>query len=198
MHWVEERQGNVYSCDVGTDQVCVLLLDKPAGALTPAHFAKLPPGEGPRHAVFSPDGHFLYVGNELGNSVSTLALSPGPALDLKQTVSTQPEGTNPIGVTAAEIRCHPSGKWLYVSTRGLDGISVFKILSDGTLDRIQVAPLSVRFPRGFDIDPSGRWIVVGGERSHNLEVLAIDPTTGKLAEAETQDFPGAPVCILFR
>ena len=53
--------------DLGTDKVMVYRLDAAGGTLAPhaPAFAALPPGSGPRHLAFGPDGKFVYVINEL-------------------------------------------------------------------------------------------------------------------------------------
>jgi 6-phosphogluconolactonase len=35
-------------------------------------------------------------------------------------------------------------------------------------------------PRGFNLDPSGRWLVAAGQLSHALTVYAVDPRSGRL------------------
>ena len=62
----------VFVPDLGLDQVVIYDFDARSGALagsTPG-FAQLASGEGPRHAVLHPENDFLYVVNELGNTVS--------------------------------------------------------------------------------------------------------------------------------
>ena len=56
---------------------------------------------------------------------------------------------------------HPSGKWLYVSTRnpGHDMISVFTIDGQGGLKLVQCAPSPVKCPRSIGLDPTGHWMI---------------------------------------
>jgi 6-phosphogluconolactonase len=92
---------------------------------------------------------------------------------------------------------HPSGKWLYVSSRGDDIIAAFAIGSDGKLTFIQDVPALVKFPRGFGIDPTGHWLISAGQNDGKLDVLAIDPKTGKLtATNQTASVPAA-ICVVF-
>ncbi|MEA3462730.1 MAG: beta-propeller fold lactonase family protein, partial [Bacteroidota bacterium] len=57
--------------DLGTDRVMIYAFDKESGILTPnpaqAYFS-LPPGSGPRHLAFHPDGLSLYIVNELNST----------------------------------------------------------------------------------------------------------------------------------
>jgi 6-phosphogluconolactonase len=191
----------VYSPDLGTDNVWIFRLDPASGVLSPASpaSAKVPPSSGPRHLAFHPRRNTVYVVNEMGLSVTTFIRDPeSGALESVQTIPALEPGTPAAGATTAEIACHPSGKRVYVSTRGTHTITVFDVAQDGSLTRAQVAPAHVKTPRGFAIDPSGRWLVAAGQDDNRLAVFAIDPQTGKLsAEPVSTGEVSAPVCILF-
>jgi 6-phosphogluconolactonase len=57
--------------DLGMDKVMIYPFDAASGTLSTddATSAQLAPGAGPRHAVFHPSGNFLFVVNELDNTV---------------------------------------------------------------------------------------------------------------------------------
>ena len=190
----------VYSPDLGTDNVWIFKLDAAKSTLTATEppSGKVPPGAGPRHFAIHPNGKLAYANNEMGLSVTAFSRDPATgALKEIQTVPTVPDGTPPAGVSTAEIFCHPTGKWLYVSNRGHDTIAVHAIAGDGKLTRIENAPAGVKVPRGFGIDPSGRWLIAGGQDDNRIAVHKIDPATGKLtATGETAEV-GSPVCVLF-
>ncbi len=190
----------VYACDLGTDEILVFPFDKRAGTpsmLSPRR-VKSPAGSGPRHAVMDAKGKFLYVNNELKNTVSVFGVGArtGPMNEI-QNLPTLPgdyAGQN----TTAEIVIHPNGKWLYVSNRGHDSIACYEVGPAGRLTLIEIHRLKVHEPRGFAVDPTGNWIVVGGQRSSNLASLKIDQATGALhAEASIIDLP-LPVSVLFK
>lgn len=191
----------VYACDLGTDEVLIFRFDAKTGTLTPNEpkSVKVPPGGGPRHLALHPSGRFAFVNNEMGNSVTAFERDrENGSLTELHTISTLPEGEAPAGTSTAEIFCHPSGKWLYVSNRGHDSIAVFAIDDDGRLTQVEVAPAGVSVPRGFGIDPSGRWLVVAGQKSNDLTALAIDSATGKLQPGPNKISVGMPVCVIFQ
>jgi 6-phosphogluconolactonase len=101
------------------------------------------------------------------------------------------------GNSTAEIFLHPNGNWLYVSNRGHDSIAAFEVGKDGRLSVLQIAPAGVSVPRGFGIEPSGRWLVAAGQNSNDLTALAIDPQTGKLSPGRNKISVDKPVCIAF-
>ena len=194
-----------YSCDLGTDKVWIFKLGKD-GSLTPNDppFATVPPGSGPRHLAFHPFNPFVYVSNEMGHTVTVFMWNADDgSLKQLQDISTFPAGFNYTGeMTVAEIYCHPSGKWLYVSNRdvgdqGHDSIAVYSIGTDGKLTWIQDVPSPVKFPRGMGIDSSGHWLVVAGQHDNKISPLKIDQETGKLTPTGQFVEAGQPECIQF-
>jgi len=190
----------VYVCDLGGDDVWIYKFDAVQGTLRPSAslLAKVPPGSGPRHLAFHPNGRFVYIANEMGHSVTAFSRDAASgALTTIETVSTLSPGISAQGVTTAEIVCHPSGKWLYVSNRGCETISVFSISVDGRLDLIQSVPCIAQLPRNFALDPTGRWLIVAGQKGNQLAVLKINPLTGQLTATDQVAAVKAPMRVLF-
>jgi 6-phosphogluconolactonase len=189
----------VYACDLGTDSIWTFKLG-PGATLTatspPA--AKVPPGSGPRHLVFSADGKFAYVANEIGVSTSVFSRdSSTGALTLLDTESNVWPGDPTSGTTSAEIVLYPTGKWLYVSNRGRDTISVFAIDAHGGIKLIQSVPSPVKFPRSIALDPTGHWIIAAGQNDNRIAEIEVDPATGQLSLTDTALMVGSPVCVVF-
>ncbi|MDB5322324.1 MAG: pgl 1, partial [Phycisphaerales bacterium] len=63
------------AADLGLDKLMVYRLDGASGRMTANEppFAKTPPGGGPRHLSFAPDGKFAYFVNEMGCSVTAMS-----------------------------------------------------------------------------------------------------------------------------
>lgn len=179
--------------DLGTDKIVVYRFDADQGVITPhaPPSLELPPGSGPRHLAWHPDGRRAYVTLELVNAVAAMTWdSAAGTLTLDQSISTLAPGFSGAN-TAAEIAVHPSGRYVYASNRGADNsIAAFTI--DATSGKLApLARVSSRglLPRNFTIDRSGRWMVVSNHDSDSLVVFAIDPTTGGLAPV------GEPVTV---
>ena len=189
------------SPDLGSDRIMVYAFDRNGGILTPnpnQPFLQLDPGSGPRHLVFHPSGEFLFVVNELNSTVTACSYDPGTGiLKQLQTISTVEESHTGIKFPAA-IRIHPSGKFLYASTRGDNSsIALFSVGDGGSIDRIQVMEQVPGWPRDFNLTPDGKFLIAAGERADYLEVYSINQTTGRLSSMDIrQDLP-APGCILF-
>src|SRR5208282_3317815 len=128
-HWIETTPDNRFAIavDLGLDELLVYRFDASKGSLTPNDppYARLDPGAGPRHLAFHPDGKFVYVVNELQSSITAFSHDPSRgALHKLNTITTLPKGFAGSNDTA-EIKVHPSGKFLFASNRGHDSIAVF-------------------------------------------------------------------------
>ena len=188
----------VYACDLGTDRVWIFRSTAEKLLRSVPAYVHVPPGSGARHLAFGADGRFVYVSNEMGHSVVVFSRNmANGGLKLIQALSVLPAEIPPQGVGTAEIVVHPSGKWIYVSNRGCDTISVLEIGKDGKLALIQSVSALVKGPRSFAIDPSGRWLIAAGQNDNRIAELKIDPATGLLS-ATTESAPvGSPACVLF-
>ena len=192
----------VLEADLGLDALFVAGFD-PARAdpnqgvlATPKTIGALKPVSGPRHFVFSRDGRFVYVINELASTIKTCAYDGETGgLRTLDTVSTLPKdftGSN----TTAEIDIHPSGRFLYGSNRGHDSIVIFSINPDtGMLTYVGHQPSGGKTPRSFGIDPTGKYLLVANQDSNNVVVMRIDQQTGKLMPTGNSVEIGMPVCV---
>ncbi len=190
----------VYACDLGTDSIWIYQFDPDKGTLTPATppVVKAPPGSGPRHLAFSPDDKYVFVANEMGHSVTSYSRNATTGeLTTIGTISALTPDVPDEGVTTAEIVCHPSGKWVFVSNRGCDTLSVLAVGDDGKLSFVQEISAGVKFPRSFALDANGHWLVAAGQKDGEIDVIGVDPTTGQLSSTyQTSPVPGA-ICVLF-
>jgi 6-phosphogluconolactonase len=186
------------TADKGLNRMLVFRFDALMGSLTPNDppSAALPPGSGPRHFTFHPNGRWLFTINEQGATITTFSWD-GKAGSLQQTSSVP---TRPASVTSgstAEIAVHPTGNFVYGSNRGHDSIAVFSVGANGALTLVEYEPTRGRTPRNFAIDPTGRWLIAANERSDTLAVFNIDQGNGSLSPVGPLANVGAPVSVLF-
>ena len=151
-HSIDLSLDNRYAMvdDLGLDELLVYKFDSANGSLTPNDppYTKLDAGVGPRHFVLRPDGQFAYVVTEIGHTVTVLSNNAASGkLQSIQTVTTLPKdfsGRN----DDAEIRVHPSGKFLYASNRGDDSIAIYTIDKNrGTLTPVAITHTGGKEPR---------------------------------------------------
>ncbi len=183
--------------DLGLDRVMLYRLDDPPGGLTPADppSVAVPPGHGPRHVAFHPALPWVYVVNEMGNSVTAFSIQgPGELLRAEQTLSTLPPGFAEDN-TGADIHVHPNGRFLYASNRGHDSLALFRIGPDGRLTPGGWYPTQGRCPRNFALDPAGRWLLAAHQESDSIVLFRVDPATGALSPSGRAVEISMPVCL---
>ena len=178
------------ACDLGMDKVMVYHVDPATAALTHGNppFSSVEPGSGPRHVAFSPDGKTACVICEMACHVVVFNWDGSSGkLHQRQTISLLPDGeyTNSFG--AAEIVYRPDGRFVYGTVRGPAGVPGANSISVLTVDKktgdlklVQNVPCGGDFPRGLGVDPSGRWLIVGNQKSGTVTEFAIDSDDGKL------------------
>ncbi|MGR3661830.1 MAG: lactonase family protein [Paracoccaceae bacterium] len=144
----------------------------------------LPEGSGPRHLTLHPNGKFAYLVNEINGKVTALKRGENATFTARQTVDiTAPHFTGTP--SAADIHLTPDGKFLYASDRGSNTIAGYKIdLETGFLNLVCKTP-AAETPRGFNIDPTGRWLLSASEKTGTISVYAIDPD-GALRKQQDQ------------
>jgi 6-phosphogluconolactonase len=203
-HWIEPSADShfVYVADLALDRIFIYKFDAATGTLVQGmpvdkFSAALAPGTGPRHAVFAPNGKFMYVLGEMSSSVTVFANDPQNTFLSVQEISALPQDYKARN-DAAEIAIHPSGSFLYTSNRGQDTIAVFSVdHQSGKLTRLENVPTQGKEPRNFAIDPTGRYLLAENQNSDTIVEFKIDPASGKLTPTGEVIHIPAPVCLTF-
>ena len=202
---VPSAEGYILASDLGADVIRLLKTCRGEGSsenpgtleLTHVEDIECPAGSGPRHMEFSADGRMLYCIAELSGEVLAYKVSgkKKPTFKLEQRI--QADEVNAGG--SADIHIHPSGQWLYTSHRlENDGISIFKVLKNGKLEKIGYAHTG-RHPRNFMITPDGKLLIVACRDDRSIQVFRIGPD-GTLSQTPgtltfTDDMPSSVVAI---
>jgi 6-phosphogluconolactonase len=188
----------VFGADLAQDRIYSWLLDRPTGKLIPNSpaFVSLPPGDGPRHFAFHPNGRWFY---SLQEEASTLVFFDYNALSgvltPQQMVSTLPQefvGTN----FTSEVMVSGNGKFVYAANRLHDSVGIFAV-DPGTGQLTAVGDEWTRgdYPRNFNIDPTGSFLYVCDQRSDSIAAYEV---AGHKLEFTGQYTPvGSPACIVF-
>ncbi len=186
------------AADLGIDKVLIYQLDSDTGTLTPntaQASAALPPGSGPRHLIFHPNGQRVYVINELKNTITFFSYdSADGTLTAEQTVPTLPSDFSGTSHTA-DLKITPDGQFLYGTNRGHDSIAMYRIADDGRLSLIGIEPSLGKGPQNLLITPDGRWLMCANMPGNNLIVFAIVSDTGSLTPAGEPVSIPMPSCI---
>ncbi len=201
-HWIGFSPDQKFALvpDLGLDEVVIYRVESSSATIQPHGAGELPPGSGPRHMKFHPNGKWIYVLNELSLTVSLLDWDADEgSMKIRQTVSTvSREQLDPLRFkSCSEIRVHPNGNFVYAANRGHDSITVFAVDEDGTLSSVQNEFIRGATPRNFNLDPSAKWLLAAGQDSHTLASFAIDSETGKLIYNYSIISTPSPICVLF-
>jgi 6-phosphogluconolactonase len=173
----------VLSADLGLDKIFVYRFNSETGAIThaPEDDARTTPGVGPRHFVFSRNGNYVYVADEMGSTITGFAYDAATgSLRKLEEISTRPKGAT-IENTDAEIQIANSGKFIYASNRGDDTIAVFAVNEkSGALTPIEYEPAGGKIPGMIALDPSGSYLLSANKGSDNVTIFRVHQSTGKL------------------
>ena len=147
----------VLHVDLGLDQIFVWKFDEQQGLLTPnePHAVSLPPGDGPRHFHFHPNGRWLY---SIQEEASTIVLfdydGAAGRLAPRQSVSSLPPGFAGSNF-CSEILVSADGRFVYAGNRLHDSIGIFSVGRNGELTFIGEEWTRGNYPRSFNFDPTG-------------------------------------------
>jgi 6-phosphogluconolactonase len=189
---------HVYVTDLGLDRVVAYDFDAREGKLNQLEngIATLPEKSGPRHFVFNPDGSKLYVINELGSTLAVFNVDDKQGLNLVQTFPTIRKDFIENNY-CADIHLGKDGKFLYGSNRGENSIVTFKVGNDGLLSVAGHSTCGGDWPRNFVIDPTGKFLLVGNQKSSYISVFRINKKTGLPSIALDSVRVKMPACLKF-
>jgi 6-phosphogluconolactonase len=187
----------VYAADLGLDQVLAYRLDAGEAKLSPARqpFVRTPPGAGPRHLTFHPNGKHAYVINELSNSVTLLDHDAETGILIeKQTIPTLPKGFTGKSY-CADLKVTPDGRFLYGTNRGHDSLAMYRVGDGGRLTLIGIEPSLGKGPQNLAITPDGKLLLCANMPGNNVAVFRIDTEKGSLESVGKPVTITSPSCI---
>jgi 6-phosphogluconolactonase len=188
--------------DLGADRVFIYRFDRATHALSQdgaaPHAFIAPPGSGPRHIVFGSSGQYVYLLTELSAQIMVLRWDATQAqLTPVQTLPTSsPEFTG--AKSGAELAISHDGRFVYVEDRGENAMVVYRVNPQtGELSLLQRIASGGDKPWGFEIDSSGKWLLVANQRSGKVNVFSIDPATGQMTNTGQSADISAPTSVAF-
>jgi 6-phosphogluconolactonase len=154
------------------------------------------PGSGPRHIIFSPNGKYAYLIQEMTGAISVFSYKNAVLSLIQEETMVAKDFKGENG--GADIQLSADGKFLYASNRGTaNTITTFAIGKDGKLLNKGNISTTGKGPRAFSIDPSGDWVLVGHQLTNDITIFKRNKTTGMLTDTGKKIDIGAPVCFLF-
>lgn len=190
-------KNEIIAVDLGTNQLWFSAFDaqKNELAFTNQKTLDLNVGAGPRHFTFHPNNKWLYVVNELNNTVS-LVKEKENLYVVDQTIAMLPKDFKKYS-KAADIHISKDGQFVYASNRGHESIVIYKVNPEnGTLKLVGFQDVKGKHPRNFSLSPDDNFLLVANKDSNNIVSFKRDNKTGKLVFVD-EVFAPNPVCVLF-
>ena len=184
MHFAEFVDNCIYGIDLGNDTLNIYSED-----MSSNFELKLDKNSGPRHAVILND--YIYIVTELSNQ---LLVYKKDTLELVQKISTVKN--QELESYAGAIIISNDHKYIYVTNRGENTISVFSIV-DSKLKMIQNISSFGDFPRDIVFNTTEEYAFVANQKSNNISLFKRDVSTGILTKIEENAiFINSPSCIV--
>jgi len=189
----------VLHADLGLDRIFVWKFDERTGVLTPQDPAavSLPPGDGPRHFFFHPNGRWCYSIQEEGSNIARFDYDAAKGrLAFRQTISSLPPGF--VGSNfCSEIMVSGDGRFVYAGNRLHDSIGIFSVGNTGALTFVGEEWTRGSYPRSFNFDPTGQFLYSCNQRGDNITVFRVDRNKGRLSFTGHYSAVGNPSSIVF-
>ena len=189
---------NIWVVDLGCDMIHHHRWN--GSVLMEGNSTKVGRGRGPRHMLIHPWRDIAVLVCEVQNYLEVYRINQETGrLTMLQEVPLSSKTTN----FGAEILAVESGEDLniYVSSRGVGMLEFFKMR--GTEDRVtkeQEFLLAGSWPRHMTLHPSGRLLAVGDQKGKSVQLVNIEPRTGRLTPGATTvpgDGPVQPSFLAF-
>jgi len=194
-----DRSGRfVLHTDLGLDTIFVWRFDDQKGTLSPnPPSVALPPGDGPRHFHFHPNGRWFFSIQEEGSTIVLFDYDPTSGrVTARQTISTLPPGFAGSNFCSA-ILVSADGRYVYAGNRLHDSIGIFSVGADGRLTYVGEEWTRGDYPRSFGFDPTGRYLYCCNQRADNVTVFRVDRESGGLSFTGQYVAVGNPSSIVF-
>jgi 6-phosphogluconolactonase len=195
--WFHPTKNEVISADLGTNELWFSIIDttKNEFIFTNQKILKMANGAGPRHLTFHPNHQWIYVLNELNNTIS-LIKEEDNSYYIDSSFSMLPEYFTGYS-KGADIHVSKDGKFLYASNRGHETIVIYEVNSvNGYLTTIGYEPVLGKNPRNFSLSPDENFLVVANQDTDNIISFKRNTETGKLSFVSEIE-ADMPVCVLF-
>ncbi len=187
----------VIANDAGLDLTLVWRFDAQAGRLLPAEAPVIaaPSGSAPRHFVFHPNGRVFYNLYEHDAKIAVYGYDgTRAAFTLTQLISTLPPkfgGSN----LSSEIVITADGRFLYVSNRLHNAVSIFAVGNDGQLRMTAETWVHADYPKSLAIEPGGEFLYSCNQKGDSITSFRINPASGALQFTGRFEPVGSPAVM---
>lgn len=191
-------QKRIFVCDRGIDEIVLYrVVEKGRLERDEENTVRLKPGSGPRKMIFDDEGRYAYVLNELSNTIATYRYED-TRFEYMGEVETYPLDRYDEESYASDIAfMNKDGRrFLFVTNKGHDSVSVFEIGNDGQPHYIEFLDTDEN-PVAL-ITVNDRFVIVASQKGGTLESfeLKLGESKGVLFETHYRYMVGEPVCLI--
>ena len=179
---VDAANKHVYCAVLAQDLILQLKFDPATGMVAPNSPGeiKTKTGAGPRHMALHPSGRFLFLITETTATIGSYTIDKATGTLKQLQFLDMLDGSFKEQPSAADLHVTPDGRFLYGSERRTSTLVGYRIDPEkGTLSLVGRYPTETT-PRGFAIDPRGKFLLSVGLDSHHMTIYAIRPNNGAL------------------
>ena len=177
-----------YGVDLSNGQIYIYTIIK--GRFIESQSIILENNINPRHLICTNHGKNLYVVSENTSEILVYSMKDDGKYSKIQSISTIIKSNN--SNMASAIRRFK--KYIFVSNRGEDTISLFIIEKDGRLRMLRQINTTGECPRDFNVSRSCKFLIVANEDSDNIKSFFVDYKNKKIILKDSFDID-KPVCI---
>jgi 6-phosphogluconolactonase len=182
---IDSDNKHVYLPVLGGDIVMEFNFDPATGTVSPNGAGQIATKSdaGPRHFTIHPNKRWGYLITETSATIGAYAIDPqtGQLSEIGFVDTGDYNGKD--SAAASDIHVTPDGEFLYGAVRTTSTLHGYRIDPDkGTLTAIGKFDTE-KTPRGFNIDPRGKFLLSVGMDSNAMTVHAIDAASGELKPA---------------
>ena len=166
------------------------------GKLVQRHCFKKPGVEAPRHMTFSKDGRQLFLLTERTSTFEVFDINRETGeLTHVAHFSNLPDGFTGDSSSAA-IHRSPDGRFVYLSNRGHDSITAYRV-EGGKATKVGCVKDTISCPREFMIDPTGKFMLVGNQQTSTISIFRLNKDTGMPEfTGKTIRLKDGPICFI--
>ncbi len=201
---VKMTRDNRFLCaaDIGLDHISVYRLDQNRGRLKQIDIVHSDMEAGPRHLKFSEDGNFMYVVNEIENTIDVFRYTVDAKKDIPDFERIQQVPTlNDYHATdsaSSALNISDDFRYLVSSSAGNNTVVIFRIdEKSGELTKVLCLPISGDYPKDCALFPDNRHLVSLNHESNTMTFFNVDLEKGLLVMNQKEIRVDQPNCVIF-
>lgn len=191
----------LFATDSGMNHTYVYELNHEKGTLRQIDIIRSEMNAGPRHLITSADGKYIYIVNELANTIDVfsymLVSEHDPEFEKIQTISTLNEYHASKSISCT-LTLSADREHIVATNAGDNSVCIFKRNAEnGELSRVLCLPISGSYPKDALLYPDNKHLVSLNHESGTMTFFACDMENGLIYMSSKEIKIEHPNCIIF-